>query len=59
MSVEAMAWAFRQKLEDSQIKLILLALCDHCDDDGMCWPSHESRIDHIELDLLSFLTSLR
>jgi len=45
MSVEAMAWAFRQKLEDSQIKLILLALCDHCDDDGMCWPSHERLAD--------------
>lgn len=41
MSVEAMAWAFKQDLPDSQIKLVLLSLCDHADEDGRCWPSQE------------------
>ena len=42
MSVEAMAWAFKQNCKgDAQLKLILLALCDHADEDGWCWPSQE------------------
>jgi len=41
MSVEAMAWAFKQKIDDAQTKLILLALCDHADEDGWCWPSQD------------------
>lgn len=41
MSVEAMAWAFKQDIDDAQTKLVLLALCDHADEDGWCWPSLE------------------
>jgi len=41
MSVEAMAWAFKQDIDDAQTKLILLALCDHADEDGWCWPSQD------------------
>lgn len=41
MSVEAMAWAFKQEIDDAQTKLVLLALCDHADEDGLCWPSQE------------------
>lgn len=36
-----MAWAFKQKINDAQTKLVLLALCDHADEDGICWPSVE------------------
>ena len=36
MSVEAMAWAFKQVLDPSQ-KLVLLALAQACDDSWRCW----------------------
>lgn len=45
MSVEAMAWAFKQKINDAQTKLVLLALCDHADENGLCWPSQERLAD--------------
>jgi helix-turn-helix protein len=37
MSVTAMAWAWRQRVSSTE-KLILLALADHADDAGFCWP---------------------
>lgn len=36
MSVEAMAWAFKQILDPSQ-KIVLLALAHACDENGRCW----------------------
>jgi len=37
MSIKALNWAFSQELAASP-KLTLLALADHADDDGICWP---------------------
>ena len=37
MSVTAMAWAWKQDVGGSD-KLVLLALADHADDEGVCWP---------------------
>ena len=37
MSLAAMNWAFMQKLAPTK-KMILVALADHCDDEGKCWP---------------------
>ena len=37
MSIAAMAWAWRQDLPPTP-KLVLLALADHADDQGVCWP---------------------
>ena len=37
MSVTAMAWAWKQDVSPTD-KLVLLALADHSDDDGQCWP---------------------
>ena len=37
MSLAAMNWAFMQKLAPTK-KMILIALADHCDDEGKCWP---------------------
>lgn len=45
MSIAAMVWAFEQKIPDAQTKLILLALCDHANGDGICWPSQEGLAD--------------
>lgn len=37
MSVAASAWAWRHPL-DCYAKIVLLALADHADDRGICWP---------------------
>jgi len=37
MSTEASSWAWRQRLTATQ-KLVLLALADHADHEGICWP---------------------
>jgi Helix-turn-helix domain len=38
MSIKVMTWAFDQPLAGNE-KVVLLAMADFCDDDGMCWPS--------------------
>lgn len=41
MSVEASAWAWRQPMSSSGALLVLLALADHADRTGFCWPGAE------------------
>jgi DNA-binding transcriptional regulator YhcF (GntR family) len=38
MSVKALTWAFEQPLAGNE-KVVLLALADHADENGSCWPS--------------------
>ena len=38
MSIRAMSWAWEQATTSSGAKLVLLALADHANDDGVCWP---------------------
>ncbi|MFI1563835.1 helix-turn-helix domain-containing protein [Streptomyces sp. NPDC020490] len=38
MSIEAMAWAFRQNIAKPGAKLVLLALCDFADESWSCFP---------------------
>jgi biotin operon repressor len=40
MSVKAMAWAWEQDLKTGP-KFVLVALADHADGAGVCWPGHE------------------
>jgi len=40
MSVRAMAWAWEQELPEGE-KLLLMAIADHADDEGVCWPGQE------------------
>ncbi|MDQ8707852.1 helix-turn-helix domain-containing protein [Streptomyces sp. LHD-70] len=42
MSIEAMAWAFRQKITNPGAKLVLLALCDFADESWSCFPGQET-----------------
>lgn len=37
MSIEALSWAWKHSIASSE-KLTLLALADHSDPDGICWP---------------------
>ena len=39
MSLRALAWAWEQELTNPTQKLVLLAIADHANDDGLCWPS--------------------
>ena len=41
MSCKAITWAWLQKVNSTQ-KIVLVALADHCDNDGWCWPAHET-----------------
>lgn len=38
MSIKALNWAWEQATTSSGQKLVLLALADHANDDGHCWP---------------------
>lgn len=39
MSIEALNWAWDQPVDKAVNKLVLLALADHSNADGECWPS--------------------
>jgi DNA-binding transcriptional ArsR family regulator len=39
MSIEALNWAWEQPVAKAVNKLVLLALADHSNADGECWPS--------------------
>lgn len=40
MSVKAMTWAWERDIPEGE-KMVLLALADHADDRGVCWPGQE------------------
>jgi helix-turn-helix protein len=40
MSIKAMVWAWEQEVGATEV-LVLLALADHADDDGVCWPGQK------------------
>ena len=40
MSVSAMSWAWKKALSSTE-KIVLVALADHADDEGICWPGHK------------------
>lgn len=39
MSIHAIAWAFEQEIKGSGVKSLLVALADHADAQGYCYPS--------------------
>ena len=41
MSLKALTWAFDQALKPD-LKIVLLALADYADGDGVCWPGQKS-----------------
>lgn len=41
MSLKALTWAFDQELKPD-LKIVLLALADYADGDGVCWPGQKS-----------------
>ena len=49
MTIAAIEWAFTQQIEIPSAKLVLLALADHANDKGHCWPSMERLQDRTGL----------
>ena len=39
MSLRAITWAWSLDIRNPTQKLVLMALCDHVDEQGVCWPS--------------------
>lgn len=40
MSIEAVAWAFKQDVTPAAKKFVLVAICDNADQHGFCFPSY-------------------
>jgi hypothetical protein len=58
MGIESVGWALRQKLPGTA-KLVLIALCNHADDDtGHCWPSADLIARHASCSRRSVFTYL-
>ena len=49
MSVSALTWAFNRPMTDPTAKSVLVALADHADEHGRCWPSNHRIQDHTAL----------
>jgi len=48
MSVEALTWAFKQKVGDPIAKLLLIGIANHCNHDGVCWPGRKRLAEYID-----------
>lgn len=42
MSIEALNWAFKQKIKPSSLKFVLVAMCDYASENGEAFPSIET-----------------
>jgi Helix-turn-helix domain len=51
MSWQALAWAMKQKAGSPGCKLLLLALANHANQHGHCWPSQAALADCTELSM--------
>jgi hypothetical protein len=49
MSIEALNWAWEQPVVKAANKLVLLALADHANGDGECWPSMKRIADRSDI----------
>ncbi len=61
MSVEAIAWASKQRTGSPGAKLVLIALANYCNDRNECWPSQATLAEWTEMSdrtIRTHLTSL-
>ncbi|HTU13691.1 MAG TPA: helix-turn-helix domain-containing protein [Solirubrobacterales bacterium] len=59
MSNAAQAWAWKQKTGHSTRKSILIALADHADHLGRCWPGHDGIAEKVECDRRTVIRHIR
>ena len=58
LSIAAMNWAWRQMLTTT-LKLVLMALADAADDQGVCWPSVSTPVKKCSVSTRTVQRSLR
>lgn len=58
MSFEALSWAWAQQLKQGP-KLVLLALADYADDDGVCWPGFDALSEKTSMSRSSVVESIK
>jgi|GEM_PF-2987634 len=59
MSIQAIAWAKKQKTGSPTMKAVLVAICDYADERGMAWPSQKRIADDTELNVKSVRTAMQ
>lgn len=50
MSVRASLWAWQQTGLSPNTRLVLLALADHADHDGVCWPGRKHLAERVQIE---------
>lgn len=58
MSFSAIQWAFRQKCRNATQQMILTALANYADDQGVCWPSKNTLADVCRLSKTAVCSNL-
>jgi DNA-binding transcriptional ArsR family regulator len=58
MSISLMTYAWRIPCAENSDKLVLMKLCDHANDDGVCWPSWGHLVKHTGLSRATVARSL-
>ena len=59
MSVRASTWAWSLEEVSGQRSLVLLALADQANDEGLCWPSQEKLAPKARQSVSTLRRSLR
>ena len=57
MSVQAMTWAFRQKMKSS-VKFVLITLCDYADAENRLWPSITDLVEKTCMDRKTIMAAI-
>lgn len=58
MSIEALSWAWRQPLKQGP-KLVLLALADYANDDGVCWPGVDALAEKTSMSRSAVIEAIK
>lgn len=58
MSLQALSWAFKLPLKPASLKLTLIALVDHANAHGMCYPSLDSLVAKTSLDRKTVIANI-
>lgn len=59
MSLDAIRWAWKQKIKPASMKLVLLSLCDRADEYHRCYPSIYRLHDDTGLDRKTIMSSIQ
>jgi pyocin large subunit-like protein len=58
MSVQAITWAFAQKVGDPNAKLVLICLANYADHEGACFPSFKTLMSQTEQSRMTVIRKI-